>query len=98
MERDSQALKKSKREKDGNDKDITKKKAWFPEEDLKLKELIGQFGPTRWTLIAEHLENRSGKQCRERWWNHLHPEVNIDRKSTRLNSSHIPLSRMPSSA
>ena len=24
--------------------------------------------------------------------------VNIDRKSTRLNSSHIPLSRMPSSA
>ena len=26
------------------------------------------------------------------WWD------NIDRKSTRLNSSHIPLSRMPSSA
>ena len=25
-------------------------------------------------------------------------EVAIDRKSTRLNSSHIPLSRMPSSA
>ena len=25
-------------------------------------------------------------------------EVSIDRKSTRLNSSHIPLSRMPSSA
>ena len=24
--------------------------------------------------------------------------INIDRKSTRLNSSHIPLSRMPSSA
>ena len=29
----------------------------------------------------------------------LHAETNaIDRKSTRLNSSHIPLSRMPSSA
>ena len=25
-------------------------------------------------------------------------KFNIDRKSTRLNSSHIPLSRMPSSA
>ena len=25
-------------------------------------------------------------------------QVNVDRKSTRLNSSHIPLSRMPSSA
>ena len=24
--------------------------------------------------------------------------INLDRKSTRLNSSHIPLSRMPSSA
>ena len=31
---------------------------------------------------------------------HAHPEViaALDRKSTRLNSSHIPLSRMPSSA
>ena len=26
------------------------------------------------------------------------PEMVLDRKSTRLNSSHIPLSRMPSSA
>ena len=25
-------------------------------------------------------------------------EITLDRKSTRLNSSHIPLSRMPSSA
>ena len=25
-------------------------------------------------------------------------DLNVDRKSTRLNSSHIPLSRMPSSA
>src|ERR1051326_1188742 len=28
------------------------------------------------------------------WW----PRASSDRKSTRLNSSHIPLSRMPSSA
>ena len=26
------------------------------------------------------------------------PDASVDRKSTRLNSSHIPLSRMPSSA
>ena len=26
------------------------------------------------------------------------PQISQDRKSTRLNSSHIPLSRMPSSA
>ena len=29
---------------------------------------------------------------------HPHGDASIDRKSTRLNSSHIPLSRMPSSA
>ena len=29
---------------------------------------------------------------------HWHTKMVIDRKSTRLNSSHIPLSRMPSSA
>ena len=28
----------------------------------------------------------------------VHDGVSVDRKSTRLNSSHIPLSRMPSSA
>ena len=34
-----------------------------------------------------------------RWWqNILHNQRTLDRKSTRLNSSHIPLSRMPSSA
>ena len=27
-----------------------------------------------------------------------YPQADLDRKSTRLNSSHIPLSRMPSSA
>ena len=30
------------------------------------------------------------------WW--VHPDDPIDRKSTRLNSSHIQKSRMPSSA
>ena len=31
-------------------------------------------------------------------FNATKPEILPDRKSTRLNSSHIPLSRMPSSA
>ena len=36
----------------------------------------------------------------ERWGEHIHGKYFTagDRKSTRLNSSHIPLSRMPSSA
>ena len=31
-------------------------------------------------------------------WVDIAPNLVVDRKSTRLNSSHIPLSRMPSSA
>lgn len=34
-----------------------------------------KYGPRRWTDIAKHLKGRIGKQCRERWHNHLNPEV-----------------------
>lgn len=33
---------------------------WRPHEDAKLKELVGQYGPQNWNLIAEKLEGRSG--------------------------------------
>jgi len=33
---------------------------WRPAEDDKLKELVTQYGPQNWNLIAEHLEGRSG--------------------------------------
>lgn len=35
---------------------------WRPHEDAKLKELVAQFGPQNWNLIAEKLEGRSGTQ------------------------------------
>lgn len=35
---------------------------WRPAEDSKLKELVAQFGPQNWNLIAEHLDGRSGNQ------------------------------------
>lgn len=34
-----------------------------------------QYGPKKWSLIASHLKGRIGKQCRERWHNHLNPDV-----------------------
>lgn len=34
-----------------------------------------KYGTKQWTLIAKHLKGRLGKQCRERWHNHLNPEV-----------------------
>ncbi|GMI79580.1 BRASSINOSTEROIDS AT VASCULAR AND ORGANIZING CENTER, myb domain protein 56 [Hibiscus trionum] len=49
---------------------------WRPAEDAKLKELVAQYGPQNWNLIAEHLEGRSGKSCRLRWFNQLDPRIN----------------------
>ncbi|XP_069744266.1 v-myb avian myeloblastosis viral oncogene homolog-like 2b isoform X2 [Narcine bancroftii] len=48
---------------------------WTKEEDQKVIELVQKYGPKRWSLIARHLKGRLGKQCRERWHNHLNPEV-----------------------
>ncbi|XP_012542405.1 myb protein isoform X2 [Monomorium pharaonis] len=48
---------------------------WTKEEDEKVVELVGRYGPKKWTLIARHLRGRIGKQCRERWHNHLNPEI-----------------------
>lgn len=38
-------------------------------------ELVERYGPKKWTLIARHLKGRIGKQCRERWHNHLNPGI-----------------------
>ena len=43
--------------------------------------------------VSQEIDN--AKNTRSRGGNY---HKNLDRKSTRLNSSHIPLSRMPSSA
>ena len=51
------------------------------------------------TLLATDLEIQISTQCEAS--GNTEPKsltVSADRKSTRLNSSHIPLSRMPSSA
>ncbi|XP_044150220.1 myb-related protein A isoform X3 [Bufo gargarizans] len=48
---------------------------WTREEDQRVIELVHKYGPKRWSLIAKHLKGRIGKQCRERWHNHLNPEV-----------------------
>jgi len=52
-----------------------KKKPWTEEEDAKVIELVYKHGPQKWSFIAEHLPGRIGKQCRERWHNHLNPAI-----------------------
>ena len=54
------------------------KRPWAKEEDQRLCDLVKEFGPKRWSLIANNLIGRIGKQCRERWHNHLNPEIRKD--------------------
>ena len=49
-------------------------------------------GPNAMLGVSELADASANLPC-----HNVDPEV-LDRKSTRLNSSHIPLSRMPSSA
>ncbi|XP_047167807.1 transcription factor MYB64-like [Vigna umbellata] len=51
---------------------------WNKEEDRKLIRLVKQHGDKKWSEIAEKLEGRVGKQCRERWNNHLRPDIKKD--------------------
>ena len=44
--------------------------------------MVKEYGVRKWAIVAEKMENdykllgRSGKQCRERWHNHLDPSIN----------------------
>ncbi|KAK9156503.1 hypothetical protein Scep_003077 [Stephania cephalantha] len=49
---------------------------WKPAEDAKLTELVSQYGPQKWNLIAKNIHGRSGKSCRLRWFNQLDPRIN----------------------
>ncbi|KAL4225405.1 Myb-related protein A [Mactra antiquata] len=51
------------------------KGAWTPEEDVKVLQLVRQFGTKKWTIVSKYLNGRTGKQCRERWHNHLNPDI-----------------------
>jgi hypothetical protein len=44
-------------------------------------ELVKKHGQQRWTVIADYLHGRIGKQCRERWHNHLRPDIKVPRSS-----------------
>ncbi|OMJ81763.1 hypothetical protein SteCoe_17705 [Stentor coeruleus] len=58
-----------------------KRKPWCSSEDEAIRALVVINGTQQWAIIAKRLETeynikgRSGKQCRERWHNHLNPTV-----------------------
>ena len=48
---------------------------WTHEEDQKLIAWVKKQGPGKWAQAANMIPGRSGKQCRERWFNNLNPDV-----------------------
>ena len=51
------------------------RRPWTKDEDQKVTELVQQYGTKKWSLVGSCLEGRTGKQCRERWHNHLNPGI-----------------------
>lgn len=49
---------------------------WTPEEDGIVVNLVKLHGTKKWSHVARQLNGRLGKQCRERWYNHLDPQIN----------------------
>ena len=61
--------------KDKEDIESAQKGPWTKEEDDKVMQLVNQYGAKKWTEIARQIPGRIGKQCRERWHNHLNPQI-----------------------
>ncbi|XVF12073.1 hypothetical protein REPUB_Repub08aG0083200 [Reevesia pubescens] len=62
----------------GRKKSNVVKGQWTIEEDRLLIQLVEQYGVRKWSHIAQLLPGRIGKQCRERWHNHLRPDIKKD--------------------
>ena len=60
---------------DGDDAVHLKRRPWAAEEDEHLVLLVEEHGVKAWAKIAQFLHMRNGKQCRERYRNHLRPEL-----------------------
>ncbi|KAL3913072.1 MAG: hypothetical protein SGILL_006637 [Bacillariaceae sp.] len=53
-------------------------KAWTKEEDALLLSIVQSMRmPMKWSLVAQNLPERTGKQCRERYVNHLNPRLKV---------------------
>ena len=60
-----------------DDENGSDRRVWSYEEDEAIRALVAKYGTKTWSIIAEqilkeyNIEGRTGKQCRERWHNHL---------------------------
>jgi hypothetical protein len=54
------------------------KGSWTRQEDEIIITYVRTYGCKSWTKLAKMLPGRIGKQCRERWMNHLNPDLSRD--------------------
>lgn len=65
-----------------------RRQLWSEDQDEAIIKLVSAHGTKKWAIIAKHLEQeygikgRTGKQIRERWNNHLNPDIKKDPIST----------------
>jgi hypothetical protein len=52
-----------------------KTKKFSPEQDQQIRELVGNQRFPNWALIAEKIEGKTARQCRERYQHYLAPEI-----------------------
>ncbi|KAG8090336.1 hypothetical protein GUJ93_ZPchr0011g28724 [Zizania palustris] len=65
-----------------NMREEMRKGPWTEQEDLQLVRTVGLFGDRRWDFVAKVSGlNRTGKSCRLRWVNYLHPGIKHGRMS-----------------
>ncbi|OHT06298.1 hypothetical protein TRFO_25626 [Tritrichomonas foetus] len=56
----------------------TKKKKFTYDEDLQLINFVKKFGVKKWSVVSQLLKGRTARQCRERWFKYLSPNVSKD--------------------
>ena len=71
-----------------------KKSKWTPDEDKLLVEGVKQHGMGNWSLVAQNIPGRTGKQCRERWINQLSPTLNKDNWSAQEDAILVQQQRL----
>ncbi|KDE08842.1 hypothetical protein, variant 1 [Microbotryum lychnidis-dioicae p1A1 Lamole] len=57
-----------------------KKGKFTPEEDELLLQAVERWGTKKWKEVSSVVRFRTDAQCRERWFNHLDPEVRQNKK------------------
>jgi len=65
------------------------------QEDEKVTAAVAKWGTKQWARIAAELPGRRGKQCRERWHNHLDPDISKESWSEWEDNRLLQVARPP---